>query len=101
MAGMGSVQRVSVVGNRQLAGLLDGRLTQVPMWNVAGIAISTLAAGCGLLGIFRPELFARVVQEDGTLRTARITGIVLLLLGIAGLIAILSYRGGGVDFFPA
>jgi len=71
------------------------------MWDFVGLTISTLAVGGGLFAIFRPELFTRVVKEDYTPRTARITGIVLLLLGIAGLIAILSYRGGAVDFFPA
>lgn len=71
------------------------------MWNLVGLLISGLAVGGGLCGIAHPELFARLAQENYTPRTARITGVVLLLLGIAGLIAILSYGGGAVDFFPA
>jgi hypothetical protein len=40
------------------------------------------------------------MEEQYTSSGARIAGTVLLLLGIAGLVAILGYKGSPVDFFP-
>lgn len=70
------------------------------MEQVAGLIISALAMCCGLCGIIRPELYRSSMEGQYTSSGARIAGIVLLLLGIAGLAAIVGYKGGPVDFFP-
>ena len=63
--------------------------------------ISGLAVCGGLGGIIRPELYRSSMEEQYTRRSARVAGCVVLALGIAGFIAILSYKGGPIDFFPA
>jgi hypothetical protein len=67
---------------------------------VLALLVSGLAVCAGLCGMIRPELFRTFMNESYTPRSARIQALVLLLLGIAGLVAILSYTGGPVDFFP-
>ncbi len=47
-----------------------------------------------------PELYRSSMEEQYTPRSARIGSLVLLLLLIAGLVAILGYTGGPIDFFP-
>jgi hypothetical protein len=41
------------------------------------------------------------MDEQYTASRARVAGVVLLLMGLAGLVAILQYHGGPVEFFPA
>jgi hypothetical protein len=65
-----------------------------------GLLISALAACAGLCGSIWPDLYRSSMGESYTPRTARITAAVLLLLGTTGLIAILSYSGGPIDFSP-
>lgn len=59
------------------------------MWRVFGVVISTIAALGGICGLLRPELYRMSMEEGYTARGARISGAVLLLLGLAGLYAIL------------
>lgn len=66
-----------------------------------GLLISGLALGGGLAGMIRPELFRSSLEEQYTSGRARVSGFVLILLGLAGLWAILHYTGGPIDFFPA
>jgi hypothetical protein len=65
-----------------------------------GLLISGLALGGGLCGVVRPELYRGSFEEQYTPWRARIAGALLLLMGLAGLVAILSYKGGPIDFFP-
>jgi hypothetical protein len=65
-----------------------------------GLLISGLAVCGGLFGIIRPELYRSSMEELYTRASARIAGCVLLAMGIAGLVAILSHKGGPIDFFP-
>jgi hypothetical protein len=71
------------------------------MERVLGLLISGLAVCGGIGGIIRPELYRSSMEEQYTSRGARIAGCVLIALGIAGLVAILTYAGGPIDFFPA
>jgi len=71
------------------------------MWRVFGVVISTIAALGGICGLLRPELYRMSMEEGYTPRGARISGAVLLLLGLAGLYAILFSGANPVDFFPA
>ena len=71
------------------------------MKRVVELLISGLAVCVGLAGMIWPELYRRSMEEQFTVRSARIGSVVLLVLGIAGLVAILSYPGGPIDFFPA
>jgi hypothetical protein len=66
-----------------------------------GLLISSLAVGGGLCGVIRPELYRGSFNEEYTPWRARIAGALLVLLGLAGLVAVLSYKGGPIDFFPA
>ncbi len=63
--------------------------------------VAGLAMCGGLCGMIWPEIYRSSMEESYTPRSARITSLVLLLLGMAGLVAILSYAGGPIDFFPA
>jgi hypothetical protein len=68
---------------------------------VLGLLISGLVAGGGLLGVIWPELYRSSLEEQYTPSRARVAAVVLLLMGLAGLWAILNDKGGPVDFFPA
>jgi hypothetical protein len=41
------------------------------------------------------------MEEQYTPSRARVAGVVILVMGLCGLIAILQYHGEPVDFFPA
>jgi hypothetical protein len=71
------------------------------MESILGLFISGLAICAGLCGIVWPQLYRTSLHEHYTPLRARVGAVVLLLLGIAGLIAILSYSGQPVEFFPA
>jgi len=66
-----------------------------------GLLISGVAAGGGLCGVIWPRLFLSSLEEQYTPWRARIAGLLLFLMGCAGVIAILQYNGGPIDFFPA
>ena len=70
------------------------------MWRYFGLAISAIAVLGGICGLVRPELFRSSMEETYTPRSARISGALLLLLGLAGLYAIFAYAGGPVDPSP-
>jgi len=65
------------------------------------LAVSGLAIVGGVCGLVRPDIFRSTMAETYTPRSARIGSIVLLLMGLAGVYAILAYHGGPIDFFPA
>lgn len=67
------------------------------MWRYFGLAVSAIAVLGGICGLVRPELFRSPMEETYTPRSARVGSAVLLLLGLAGLYAILAYAGGPVD----
>jgi hypothetical protein len=67
---------------------------------VLALLVAGLAVSGGLCGMIWPEIYRSSMEESYTPRGARITSLVLLLLGMAGLVAILSYAGGPIDFFP-
>jgi hypothetical protein len=71
------------------------------MWRVFGVVVSGIAAVGGVCGLLRPELYRTSLEEAYTARGARISGAVLLLLGLAGLYAMLIYGANPTDFFPA
>lgn len=71
------------------------------MWRVFGVVVSIIAAAGGICGLFRPELYRISMEEAYSARSARISGAFLLLLGLAGLYAILVHGADPVDFFPA
>lgn len=54
----------------------------------------------GLGGIDWPQIFRGSLEEQYTPLRARVGSVVLLLMGIAGLIAIICYRGEPAEFFP-
>jgi len=70
------------------------------MWDAFGTAVSAVAVVGGLCGLVRPELLRSSLQETYTARSARLCAAVLLLLGLAGLYAMLVSVGPG-EFFPA
>jgi len=65
------------------------------------LVISALAVVGGIYGLVRPEILRSSMGETYTSRSARIGSTVLLLMGLAGLYAILAYHGGPIDFSPA
>jgi hypothetical protein len=71
------------------------------MESILGLFISGLAVCAGSCGIVWPQLYRTSLEEQYTPLRARVGAAVLLLLGIAGLIAILGHSGGPVEFFPA
>jgi hypothetical protein len=71
------------------------------MESMLGLFISGLAVCAGSCGVVWPHLYLTSLEEQYTPLRARVGAVVLLLLGIAGLIAILSYSGEPVEFFPA
>lgn len=66
------------------------------MWRLLGIAISAIAICGGVAGIFRPELFCGSMEGAYSRTGARFGAIILLLLGLAGLIAILADGAGEI-----
>jgi len=70
------------------------------MIDSVALLISGLATLAGLCGSVRPEVLRSSMGENYSPRNARVTAVVLLLLGVAGLVAILSYHGGPIDFSP-
>jgi len=71
------------------------------MESIIGVFISGLAVCSGVCGIVWPQLYRTSLEEQYTPLRARVGAAVLLLLGIAGLIAILGHSKGPVEFFPA
>ncbi len=71
------------------------------MERALALLISSLAVLGGICGIVWPQLYRTSLEEQYTPLRARVAAVVLLLLGIAGLFAILAYSGESVDFFPA
>ena len=71
------------------------------MERVLGLVISALAVGGGIGGLVRPEIYRSSMEDSYTPAAARIGGLVLLALGLAGLWAILAYGVGPGEFFPA
>ncbi len=71
------------------------------MTRTVELLISGIVVAGGLCGIIWPELYMSSMEAQYTPRRARIASIVILLMGIAGLVAILQYHGEPVDFFPA
>lgn len=67
------------------------------MDRLAALAISGLAFRP--VGPIRPEFFRSSMEARYTARGPRITVPALLLFGLAGMVAILSYKGGPIDFF--
>jgi len=66
-----------------------------------GLLISGVATGGGFVAVIWPRLFLSSFEEQYTPWRARVAGLVLFLMGCAGAIAILQYKGGPIDFFPA
>jgi hypothetical protein len=66
-----------------------------------GILISVAFIGVGAAGILRPEFLRGPLEKQYTPARARISALIALLIGLAGLWSILTYAGGPVDFFPA
>lgn len=65
-----------------------------------GLLLSSVALCGGLCGVIWPDLYRSSFEEQYTPRRARISCAVLLLLGLACLVSILSDKGGPADFFP-
>jgi hypothetical protein len=65
-----------------------------------GLLISGVAAGGGFVAVIWPRLFLTSLEEQYTPSRARIAGLIVFLMGCAGAIAILQYKGGPIDFFP-
>lgn len=65
------------------------------------LVISGLATAGGFCAMIWPQLLLSSMDDQYTPRRARIAGAVILLMGLCGLIAILQYHGGTVEFFPA
>lgn len=57
-----------------------------------------LGGSCVML---TPELLRKSMPEDYTARKAEVSAAVIIAIGIAGVIAILTYHGSAFDFFPA
>ena len=64
------------------------------------LLICGLAVAGGLCGVFWPRLFLSSLEEQYTPSRARITGLVILLMGLCGLVAILHNTGAPAEFFP-
>jgi hypothetical protein len=69
----------------------------IRLWD---LLLSGLAVCGGVGGIIWPELYRGSMEEQYTSRNARVAGFVILAIGIAGLVAILCYKGETIDFFP-
>ena len=71
------------------------------MANLLGLTVSIgMILGGGWV-LVRPELLRESMGEDYSAAKARVSAAVIVALGIAGVVAILSYHGGAIDFFPA
>ena len=64
------------------------------------LLISALAMAAGLCAMIWPRLMLSSMEDQYTPFRARAAAAVLLIMGLCGLIAILQYHGGPVDFFP-